>query len=341
MKNKNIILRLIIFGCLLAGTVLAAEETQGIPFIPSITIPGSDIFKASSSMIVGPETLANYINAIYKAGGILAGAVALFMLVYAGWQWLFAAGNSGKINQAQETIRMTLIGLAFLFGGYLLLSLISENLVNFKSLEIKKPTMVTYAVCTKDADCAGGYICMQKTYVKTSDPAEDGRQCGALAAYISDPCGQTNNHAGYDYVGKSKDCSCKQGPATEKLECEFVPFNSQTNVADYCRMIRLDIGVEDGCGAYSVRDACRNNVCLNQTMANDATFSTICGINNEDYNRSTEYVWGCKDIESVSCSSNSDCLTGGKGEYCCVNLGFIHRCRSRSDPYYGSHCLPD
>ncbi len=114
----------------------AKAEYKGIKFTPSINIPDS-IF--TGEIIVTGDTLGNYIVAVYRYGGIFAGIVAMFMLVYAGWEWLLAGGNSSKISQAKNKISGTLIGLALLFGGYLLLSLISKNLISFKSLEANLP----------------------------------------------------------------------------------------------------------------------------------------------------------------------------------------------------------
>ena len=125
----------------------------GIEFTPAINIPGS-IF--TEKIVVTGNTLAKYIVAVYRYGGIFAGVVAMFMLVYAGWEWLLAGGNTGKISRAKEKINGTLIGLALLFGGYVLLSLISANLVTFKSLDTTLPNrteicsaITEQSLCTK------------------------------------------------------------------------------------------------------------------------------------------------------------------------------------------------
>ena len=138
MKNKKIILSLLLaIGFIFASFVLAADDTgtqkNQINFIPSMTIPG--LYNAGETVPISPSSLAEYIVAIYRYGGMFAGVVAMFMLVYTGWEWLLAGGNSGKISRAKEKINGTLIGLALLFGGYLLLSLISQNLVSFNSLD--------------------------------------------------------------------------------------------------------------------------------------------------------------------------------------------------------------
>ncbi len=129
---------------------LQAKQKDSLYFWPNIFIPGMDkIFtekvevenkKTGEKHIeyrINGESLAKYIRAIYNYAGVIAGAFAMFMLVYGAWQWLMAAGNASKIAMAKETVSTTLIGLAFLFGSYLLLAQISSNLVNFKALQVK------------------------------------------------------------------------------------------------------------------------------------------------------------------------------------------------------------
>ena len=41
----------------------------------------------------------------------------MFMLVFAGWQWLMAAGRADQITKAKDTIVGVLVGLVLLFGS--------------------------------------------------------------------------------------------------------------------------------------------------------------------------------------------------------------------------------
>lgn len=148
MKKKIILTICLLFAILLPALALA----EGIQFKPSMNIPGF----GSETITVDGTTLAKYIRAVYRYGGIFAGAVAMFMLVYAGWEWLLAGGNSSKISRARDKINSTLIGLALLFGGYILLSLISKDLVNFKPLNTALPkvgeicpTLTDEKTCTR------------------------------------------------------------------------------------------------------------------------------------------------------------------------------------------------
>ncbi len=164
---------------------------MAIEFKPSINIPGSQF--TATTTITG-SSLAEYIVAIYRYGGMFAGVVAMFMLVYAGWEWLLAGGNSSKISSARDKINGTLIGLALLFGGYILLSLISENLVKFKPLNTDLPDVK--AICmafNKEEECTKARCVWTKATAEdlAKDPAVLGR-CSDVLSLISNGCPSDN-----------------------------------------------------------------------------------------------------------------------------------------------------
>jgi len=180
MKNKRLYLLVIFFSLLtflFSSKVLAipdptAADTNSwaltspinpssqVKFKPSITIPNSE-FKVGGINLVSGDLLGTYIASLYRYGAILAIIVAMFMLVLAGWKWLMAAGSSERINSAKDTISGALVGLALLFGGYLLMSQISTRLVEFGTLNITPPTLVQSVCQTYDneEDCVADKLC--------------------------------------------------------------------------------------------------------------------------------------------------------------------------------------
>jgi len=128
----------------LATDVLAKDAgLSPLNFNPQVSIPGTAfegkvVNEKTGEIVVNisktGDAIALYVTSLYKYGAGIAGLVALFMVVLAGWKWLMAGGNSEKISSAKDTIQGAVIGLFLLFGGYLLLSQISENLVNFDTL---------------------------------------------------------------------------------------------------------------------------------------------------------------------------------------------------------------
>ena len=201
MKNQKIILFFIVsFTFLLVNFAWAADTCpkDSLCFTPTITIPG--FYTADQFYEVTPASLPEYIVAVYRYGGIFAGVVAMFMLVYAGWQWLLAGGNGSKISQAKEKINGVLMGLFLLFGGYLLLSLISERLVSFKTLQTQLPEVPCVAYTT-ESSCPKSRCHWEKAntvMVNSKDTCVDGAaavpeiaqlDCGKIHfnAYLDDP----------------------------------------------------------------------------------------------------------------------------------------------------------
>lgn len=172
------------------------HSNADICFIPNVTIPGltslPGIEKCSETRQVlnkdgkiVPDnkdgfkvnncSIAQYVKGLYNYVAGIAGIVAMFMIVFAAWQWIMAAGNAGKIDTAKDTIRGALIGLALIFGGYLLMNSISERLVSFDSLQIAPIIPNTFSGVCSDLDaeeCAERYDCNWH-----NAPTPDGGAC--------------------------------------------------------------------------------------------------------------------------------------------------------------------
>jgi len=148
VNNKKyfiLIFGLIIMATLFLATDVLAKDAGLSPlnFNPQVSIPGTAfegkvVNEKTGEIVVNisktGDAIALYVTSLYKYGAGIAGLVALFMVVLAGWKWLMAGGNSEKISSAKDTIQGAVIGLFLLFGGYLLLSQISEDLVEFDTL---------------------------------------------------------------------------------------------------------------------------------------------------------------------------------------------------------------
>jgi hypothetical protein len=66
---------------------------------------------------VSPGELVGQVLSVIYA---LLGAGALAFIVYAGFLWMFAAGNQERIDKAQSIIKNAVIGLVILFSAYLI-----------------------------------------------------------------------------------------------------------------------------------------------------------------------------------------------------------------------------
>ena len=179
MLNKKTRLLILICVCFLAFGFISTVKAE-LRFKPNVEIPGMsavfdkahDFDVATNRVYLIPDDgtgVAKYIVTLYSYSAVFVGIVAMFMLVLAGWQWLMAGGDSGKINQAKDNINAVLIGLALLFGGYILLRQIGRNLTNFGSLNVPPPpdlvdNVGTSGNCLTASDCAENYLCLSPVH---------------------------------------------------------------------------------------------------------------------------------------------------------------------------------
>ncbi|MBX4204881.1 MAG: hypothetical protein KW788_01675 [Candidatus Doudnabacteria bacterium] len=86
---------------------------------------------APAAINLGSLSIA--VNQIYIWSLALGALLALLMIVVGGYITLTAAGNAERASRGKTYITSSLIGLALLFGAYLLLNTINPDLVNFRS----------------------------------------------------------------------------------------------------------------------------------------------------------------------------------------------------------------
>ena len=132
----------------LCGTMLeseAAEKPETVPFnaieprlsIPEISLKFSAyVTEEGGKKYINVPYLAEYIAAIYQYMVGVATILAIVMIMYGGFRWVTAAGDSGKIGEAKKTITGAVVGLAIALGSYTILNLINPGLVGFKALRL-------------------------------------------------------------------------------------------------------------------------------------------------------------------------------------------------------------
>jgi len=111
------------------------QEESGLPdpvtFTPNVTIPG---FPTTAK--VNGRTAGDYIRALYVYFIGTVGVFAVAMIMYAGFLWITAAGNSTRVTQAKEQMNGAVIGLILALTSFLLLQMINPDLVKLKDLNL-------------------------------------------------------------------------------------------------------------------------------------------------------------------------------------------------------------
>jgi len=76
-----------------------------------------------------PTTIPTLIGYLIKAIMGIVGSLALVMIIYGGFVWMTAAGNTEKITQGKNILVWAIIGLVVIFSAYLLVS----NIINIST----------------------------------------------------------------------------------------------------------------------------------------------------------------------------------------------------------------
>lgn len=81
-------------------------------------------------------TLYECINKLYRVAIVVTSIAALFFLVFAGYLYMTAEGNSENVTKAKTYVQSTIAALVILLTGYLLLKAINPDLTQFSALDL-------------------------------------------------------------------------------------------------------------------------------------------------------------------------------------------------------------
>ncbi len=111
--------------------VLVAIIMMIVPLFALAATPCTlDAVKSSPQDKLGQ--LPRCVNQIYIWSLGVGSLLALLMMVAGGYAYMTSSGNAEQASKGVEMIWGAVIGLALLFGAYLLLNTINPDLVNFK-----------------------------------------------------------------------------------------------------------------------------------------------------------------------------------------------------------------
>lgn len=108
--------------------------------------------------------LGSYMLAAYNFLVGVVGVLAAVMIMYAGFLWASAAGNSAQISKAKSYIVSSFVGLALALGSYMILFLINPALTILPLLEVTEinvpePDDGVSVSCSSDLGSAADVDC--------------------------------------------------------------------------------------------------------------------------------------------------------------------------------------
>lgn len=118
-------LRRFILVVFLAGVILSVSSSFVFALQPELQYPQVQGAEPPTTS----KQLPQFIKYLFNLSLIIAGLIAFGALVYGGIMYVTSAGNPGALGEARTQIFAALIGIAVLFGSYILLTTINPQLI--------------------------------------------------------------------------------------------------------------------------------------------------------------------------------------------------------------------
>ena len=128
MKNK--IKHLFILLCLIVILILPYFVFAETAPLDSLKTVGEFSDYAEIDDNVDGNNLAANAGRIVQVFLSLLGIIFLVLMLYGGYSWMTAAGDQGKVERAQNTIRRAIIGLIITVGSYAITQFILVKLLD-------------------------------------------------------------------------------------------------------------------------------------------------------------------------------------------------------------------
>ncbi len=99
------------------------------------------------------ESYGEYVGLIYRYFSGVIGILAAVMLMWGGFRWMAAAGNTSRVESAKETIYSSIIALVIVLGSYVILYTINPQLTNLTLYGVNpiNPIEQPFALCSNNA----------------------------------------------------------------------------------------------------------------------------------------------------------------------------------------------
>ncbi len=109
---------LLIFSALVLPKIVFAEPKLG----------GSGGSASKISNPIGAETIQQLLTAILKIVVAIGAPIIVFFIIYAGFKFVTAQGNEGKIREARDFLMWTLVGAVILLGAEVLARVLESTI---------------------------------------------------------------------------------------------------------------------------------------------------------------------------------------------------------------------
>jgi hypothetical protein len=292
MRKLTKIFILIIFGFFISTNIALALEGQR-----DLSIQLSNFLGFTTV-----SGIAEYVGTIYTIMMGLAGGIASFMMIVAGFQYATAFGDKGKIDKAKKRIFNSVVGLFLIFGAYFILNTINPAILSMHIPEIKtieRNPMNTFSQMGVES---GTFSCDTQSTNDVAIPLGENQQ-DWCTTHCSEFYTGSEVLRGNDVEGQETrnccHCSVARAGVTPPTRTAGAPVD--------CVVTMFASGVSD----EQKRTACANF---------SGTDGQCTVLSAEDYNTGLTAVGNSCQWEGTRCSADEDCARAGSvhcwGGYC-------------------------
>lgn len=82
---------------------------------------------------LGDQDLVGFLQALLDVIMIFAVPLIVFMIIYAGFKYVMAQGNPGKVSEANKAIMYALVGGVLILGAWVILEVIQGTVDAFRT----------------------------------------------------------------------------------------------------------------------------------------------------------------------------------------------------------------
>ncbi|KKR48602.1 MAG: hypothetical protein UT86_C0004G0088 [Candidatus Magasanikbacteria bacterium GW2011_GWC2_40_17] len=85
---------------------------------PTIKNAGTELGKLAPAYGGEPKQLEAVVGGIIEAALVLLGVIFLILMIYGGFKWMLARGESKEVDEAQDIIKRSIVGLIIVVAAY-------------------------------------------------------------------------------------------------------------------------------------------------------------------------------------------------------------------------------
>ncbi|HTM68628.1 MAG TPA: pilin [Candidatus Binatia bacterium] len=276
--------------------------------------------------------VGDYIATVYNYGVAIVGIIAGVVFVVAGFQYLTAGGDAGRVSKAKDKIRDALVGLLLTFGAYVILNTINPDILRLQMPKVPLVKKVLFVACQyfeRRVPCGQPFTLVKIQGASESDPVERRFRLatqadlnGGSSSTTTQCIGKSCSRAGSDDATKR----CKKPPGSQTSAPSTnssAPASAGINVvaADACLPNPVApyqcvdcLGDDSDChGAGPSSDCCGGYCTSGRVRAATGGFGAAVG--------SSSYSGTGSSLFQGSCSN------GSNGTRCAVDAEcFSHHC---------------